>query len=156
MYIYTNIYETWTCTFNLTNIWCVLTECKLGMKREGITGLFCAPKELLRGGETLIVIQEVWSLAQQHLHWVGWGLLRHAHFHPIIGLLNQSAAVGGPAEIVSRNLPKESGSVGSIGWQESLTVLEDARGLLSTGDVWEDLKEVVFDQSHGRQVDFHW
>ena len=64
---------------------------------------------------------------------MGWGLLRHAHFHPIIDRLNQSAAVGGPAEIVSRNLPKESGGVRSSGCQESLTVLKDARDYFPLG-----------------------
>lgn len=58
----------------------------------------------------------------------GGGLLRHACFHPTVDLLNQNAADGGPAEIVSRNLPKESDareSVRTTGRKKSLTVLKD-------------------------------
>lgn len=53
--LYTNIYEaTWTHTFNLTNICCILTEYKLGLKSGGNHRFIFCSKELFKGGETCL------------------------------------------------------------------------------------------------------
>lgn len=113
-----------------------LLNVNLGWRVVGITGLFSAPKELFEGrwdthcySGSVVSGPTAFALG-------GGGLLRHACFHPTVDLLNQNAADGGPAEIISRNLPKESDaheSVRTTGRKESLTGIKDARDYFPLG-----------------------
>lgn len=111
--IYTNIHEaTWIHEFNLINICCILTEYKLGLKRDGNTqDSFLFPGSYVRGGEPRPPVFwrwfSKWGLWPSSID-TTWRLVRSAVFTACHWPPNQNSVGGGSEIFVCKSPPGES------------------------------------------------